>query len=136
MVGEATSNECLENRQFVRMVDITFDANPIGVETWMVPEASGNFCDRGGRFGAHASHEDATPIYYGRCKTAIQSNNPEVDDRGYIYIADRANTGLHIVEQTAPAAGQGAARAVKASGRNDLEAARLKANPPASLTLR
>jgi hypothetical protein len=32
--------------------------------------------------------------------TVIQSNNAEVDDRGYIYIADRANTGLHIVELT------------------------------------
>jgi hypothetical protein len=38
-----------------------------------------------------------------RCKIAIQSNNVEVDDRGYIYIADRANTGLHIVELTGAA---------------------------------
>jgi hypothetical protein len=33
-----------------------------------------------------------------RCKIAIQTNNVEVDDRGYIYIVDRANTGLHILE--------------------------------------
>jgi hypothetical protein len=33
-----------------------------------------------------------------RCKTAIQSNIVEVDDRGLIYVSDRANTGLHIVE--------------------------------------
>jgi len=151
VVGETTGNECLENRQFVRMVDITWDTNPIGVESWNVPESSGNFCERGGRFGAHASHENPTPIYYGRlifvtffnaglrvvdvrdpydlkevafyipattdktdprcvgqgeqrrCKTAIQSNNVEVDDRGYVYIADRANTGLHIVELTGAA---------------------------------
>ncbi|OFW02519.1 MAG: hypothetical protein A3I61_15975 [Acidobacteria bacterium RIFCSPLOWO2_02_FULL_68_18] len=151
VVGETTGNECLENRQFVRMVDITWDTNPIGVETFNVPEASGNFCGRGGRFGAHASHENPTPIYYGRvlfvswfnagvraidirdpydlkeigyyipattdktdqrcvgqgaerrCKIAIQSNNVEVDDRGYIYIADRANTGLHVVELTGAA---------------------------------
>jgi hypothetical protein len=38
-----------------------------------------------------------------RCKTAIQTNNLEVDDRGYIYAADRANTGLHIVELTGSA---------------------------------
>jgi hypothetical protein len=38
-----------------------------------------------------------------RCKIAIQSNNADVDDRGYIYIADRANTGLHIVELTGAA---------------------------------
>lgn len=39
------------------------------------------------------------------CKTAIQTNNVEVDDRGYIYAVDRANTGMHILELT------GAARA-------------------------
>ncbi len=43
-----------------------------------------------------------------RCKVAIQSNNVEVDDRGYIYIVDRANTGMHILELT------GAARQVAA----------------------
>src|SRR5437868_10965176 len=41
-----------------------------------------------------------------RCKTAIQTNNVEVDDRGYIYAVDRANTGLHILELT------GAARSI------------------------
>jgi hypothetical protein len=41
-----------------------------------------------------------------RCKVAIQTNNVEVDERGYIYLADRADTGLHIVELT------GAARAI------------------------
>jgi hypothetical protein len=35
-----------------------------------------------------------------RCKTAIQTNNVEVDDRGLIYAVDRANTGLHILELT------------------------------------
>jgi hypothetical protein len=29
---------------------------------------------------------------------AIQTNNVDVDDRGYIYIVDRADTGLHILE--------------------------------------
>lgn len=38
-----------------------------------------------------------------RCKIAIQSNNVEVDDRGYIYVADRVNTGLHILELTGEA---------------------------------
>ena len=33
-----------------------------------------------------------------RCKVAIQTNNVEVDARGYIYIVDRANTGLHVLE--------------------------------------
>jgi hypothetical protein len=35
-----------------------------------------------------------------RCKTAIQTNNVEVDDRGNIYIVDRANTGMHILRLT------------------------------------
>jgi len=35
-----------------------------------------------------------------RCKVAIQTNNVDIDDRGLIYLADRANTGLHIVEFT------------------------------------
>jgi len=41
-----------------------------------------------------------------RCKVAIQTNNVETDERGYIYIVDRANTGLHILELT------GGARAI------------------------
>ena len=150
VVGESTTDECMENRQFVRMIDVTFETLPIGVSAWTPTEASGNFCARGGRFGAHASHEDPTPIFYGRmlfvtffnagvraldirdpynlkevayyipattdktaktcnelvpdhCAIVTISNNPEVDDRGYIYIADRANTGMHIVELTGDA---------------------------------
>jgi hypothetical protein len=38
-----------------------------------------------------------------RCKRAIQTNNVETDDRGYVYIVDRANTGLHILEVTGEA---------------------------------
>ena len=38
-----------------------------------------------------------------RCKVAIQSNNVETDDRGYIYVVDRANTGMHILEVTGEA---------------------------------
>ena len=37
------------------------------------------------------------------CKVAIQTNNVETDDRGYIYIVDRANTGMHILELTGQA---------------------------------
>jgi hypothetical protein len=37
-----------------------------------------------------------------RCKVAIQTNNVDVDDRGYIYIVDRANTGMHILQFKAP----------------------------------
>jgi hypothetical protein len=38
-----------------------------------------------------------------RCKVTIQSNNAETDERGYIYLVDRANTGLHILELTGEA---------------------------------
>jgi hypothetical protein len=150
-IGETTANECLENRQIVRVLDVTTESRPFGVGSWTVPESSGNFCDRGGRFGTHSSNENMTPIYYGRvlfiahfnagvraidvrdplqpkeigyyipavtektdkrcigtdaeqkCKIAIQTNNVEVDDRGYIYIVDRANTGMHILELTGAA---------------------------------
>ncbi|HSO07222.1 MAG TPA: hypothetical protein VLW45_08275 [Pelomicrobium sp.] len=34
----------------------------------------------------------------------IQTNNVEVDGRGYIYLADRAGHGLHIVRLTGEAA--------------------------------
>jgi len=150
-VGETTANECLENRQMLRLFDITTETRPFGVSSWTVPESSGNFCERGGRFGTHSSNENLTPIYYNRvlflahfnagvraidvrdplqpkeigyfipavtdktdkrcvgtgadqhCKTAIQTNNVEVDDRGYIYIVDRANTGMHILQLTGSA---------------------------------
>jgi hypothetical protein len=149
--GEAMANECLESSQMVRIIDITTESRPFGVSTWTVPEASGNFCSRGGRFGTHSSNESFSSIYYKRvmffahfnagvraldvrdpfhpreigyyipavtdktdkrcassgaeehCKVVIQTNNVEVDDRGYIYITDRANTGLHILELTGTA---------------------------------
>jgi len=41
-----------------------------------------------------------------QCDRAIQTNNVNLDDRGYIYALDRASTGLHILELT------GAARAI------------------------
>jgi len=33
----------------------------------------------------------------------IHTNNPEVDDRGFIYIADRSGTGMHILKLTGAA---------------------------------
>jgi hypothetical protein len=152
ITDEQIQNECLEPRQFVWFVDVTVENRPVSVATWMVPEASGNFCSRGGRFGTHSSNENMTPIYYKRvmffahfnagvravdirdpyhpkeiayyipavtansdqrcakrdvgtehCAKVIQTNNVEVDDRGYIYIVDRANNGMHILELTGPA---------------------------------
>jgi len=154
LVSEALRNECQEFRQLSFLVDITTPSKPFTVSTFEVPEAPGDFCRRGGRFGPHSSHESFDPRYYRklvfiayfnggvravdirnpfsprevayfipavtaatdkrcvkidaaeRCKVAIQTNNVEVDDRGLIYLADRADTGLHIVELT------GAAKAI------------------------
>ncbi len=38
-----------------------------------------------------------------QCDRAIQTNNVNLDDRGYIYALDRASTGLHILELTGTA---------------------------------
>ena len=153
IVDESLVNECqqAEARQMVWFVDATIEKQPMVVSNYYVPEASGDFCERGGRFGAHSSNESMAPVFYrklafvtffnagvraidirnpyqpkevgyfipaiteatdkrcikvdgkDRCKTAIQSNNVETDDRGYIYVVDRANTGLHILEVTGEA---------------------------------
>ena len=50
----------------VFLVDVTTPSKPFSVANFQVPETSGNFCTRGGRFGAHASNESFTPIYYRR----------------------------------------------------------------------
>jgi len=151
IVNEQIRNECDEARQMVWFADVTLEKTPTMISTFQVPEASGHFCDRGGRFGAHSSGEAMDPVFYkkvamityfnagvraidvrnpfqpkeigyyipaiteatdkrcvkvdgkDRCKVAIQTNNVETDDRGYIYIVDRANTGMHILELTGDA---------------------------------
>jgi hypothetical protein len=152
IVNEQILNECREARQMVWFVDVTAESRPFNVSNFNVPEASGNFCSRGGRFGSHSPNENQPPMYAKRlvfvswfnagvraidirdpynpkevgyyipamtdktdkrcvkmpdgaerCKRAIQTNNLEVDDRGYIYIVDRANTGMHILQLTGAA---------------------------------
>ena len=146
IVGETTDNECQSIQQMMHIFDITTESKIFGVSTWYVPEPSGNFCSRGGRFGTHSINESMTAIFYKRiifvahfnagvravdvrdpynpkeiayyipaitdktdkrcvgpadaqkCKVAIQTNNVEVDDRGYIYIVVCANTGMHILQ--------------------------------------
>ncbi len=46
------------------------------------------------------SHPDGDPKITAACHKVIQTNNVEVDDRGLIYSADRAGTGLHIMRLT------------------------------------
>ncbi len=152
VVNEAFRNECSEEpRHMAYVVDVTDEKNPFPVSNYQVAETSGNFCTRGGRFGAHASNENQPPMYARRilffswfnagvravdirdpynpkeighyvpatnqytvpscykhagktqCKTAIVTNNVEVDDRGYAYMTDRAHSGLHIIELTGSA---------------------------------
>jgi hypothetical protein len=73
----------------VRAVDVRDPFNPKEIGYYIPAATSKTACvaDRGGE----------------PCKAGIQTNNVEVDDRGYIYIADRANTGMHILELTGAA---------------------------------
>jgi hypothetical protein len=50
-----------------------------------------------------ATPQTKLPFTEASTKRAVQTNNVEVDERGYIYIVDRANTGMHILELTGPA---------------------------------
>ena len=139
IVNESLASGCRETRQMAWIADVTAESRPFNVSSWTVREARGNFCSRGGRFGAHSSNESVAPVYYKRVvfiaffnagvravdvrdpyhpaeigfyipavtsKTnggVIQTNNVEVDERGYIYIVDRAGTGLHILQLTGEA---------------------------------
>jgi hypothetical protein len=50
-----------------------------------------------------ASQRGKLPFTEASNRKVIQTNNVEVDERGYIYIVDRANTGMHILSVTGPA---------------------------------
>src|SRR5260370_25692000 len=66
VTGETFRNECQEARQMAIFVDVTDETRPVGVSSWGVPEKSGGFCGRGGRFGTHSSSESFAPVYYRR----------------------------------------------------------------------
>ena len=154
IVNESTANECREAHQMVYFADITTETEPHIISNYHVDprsaldELGGNYCEIGGRFGAHSSHENLKNPYGNQvlfvayfnagiravdvrnpwsprelgyyvprvnprtdqrcvvtdgvesCKIAIQTNNLEVDQRGYVYAVDRANSGMHIVELT------------------------------------
>ena len=149
--GSLRASGCQTTHQMVWFADVTVEAKPMMVSNFSVPDASGNYCDRAVRFGAHSSNESMAPVFYKklafityfaagvraldvrnplqpkeagyfipamtettekrcfkldgqeRCTTSLQSNTVETDDRGYIYVVDRANTGLHILEVTGEA---------------------------------
>jgi len=153
VVSEAGGAFCSEVRHLTFMVDVTDEGRPQSIATFQVPNSSGNFCDRGGRFGPHASNEEFGPPFYqklvfvsyfnagvraidvrnpyepkevgsyipavtastdyrcgtlngvtGECRQVVQTNNVATDRRGFVYIVDRADTGMHILRLTGEAA--------------------------------
>jgi hypothetical protein len=151
VVNENNTTACGEARQMAYFADVTDEKHPMGVASYEPDERAGKFCERGGRFGAHASNESTAAAFYGRlmffswfnagvrmldirdpyapkevgffiparnrntdfrcddeklrrgCVPVIQINNVEVDERGYIYAVDRANSGLFILGVTGAA---------------------------------
>ena len=127
VVNEALSTGCREAIQKAWIADVTTEARPEMVASWVAPDAE-RFCARG-RFGAHSSNESFAPIYYRKLvfiaffnagvraldirdprrpvevghfipAGAPLTNNVEVDERGYVYIVDRGSLGLHVLELT------------------------------------
>jgi hypothetical protein len=152
ITSEATAQFCSEFRHLTFMTDVTDEGRPQSIATAQVPASEGRFCDRGGRFGPHATNEEFGLPFYKKivfvsyfnagvrafdvrdpynpqnvaffipavtantdyrcgpyqgnpnvCRRVVQTNNVATDDRGYIYIVDRANTGLHILQLTGEA---------------------------------
>ncbi len=151
VASESLAARCQEARHAVFFVDITEEATPVIISSYQVPESSGDFCARGGRFGPHSFHDSYNPDFLKKlmlvsyfnagvravdirdpfaprevgyfipqvtgntdptcveidgaeeCRTAVQTNNINIDDRGYVYLLDRRGTGLHIVELTGEA---------------------------------
>jgi hypothetical protein len=156
VTSEETNNQCTGPRNLTYMVNVDegvtgeTGTRPQSMANFQVPESDGQFCDRGGRFGPHATNEEFGPPFYQKitfvsyfnggvraidvrdpfnpqevafyipatdentdfrcatinsqqsCKIAIQTNNVATDDRGFIYIVDRADTGLHVLQLTGP----------------------------------
>ena len=75
----------------VRAVDIRNPFRPVEVGYYVpaVNETTAETC-----FGGGADRH---------CAVAIQTNNVDIDSRGYIYAVDRAGAGLHIIELTGDA---------------------------------
>jgi hypothetical protein len=147
VASEAGGAFCNQFRHVTFMADVTDEGRPQSVATAQVPASEGHFCDKGGRFGPHATNEEFGPPFYQKivfvsyfnagvrgfdvrdpynprevasfipkvtgntdyrcgpyqgnpkvCTRVVQTNNVATDDRGCIYIVDRADTGLHILE--------------------------------------
>ncbi|HKE92296.1 MAG TPA: hypothetical protein VKB45_18325 [Gemmatimonadales bacterium] len=146
VTSEATAQFCSEFRHLTFVTDVNDESRPQSVATAQVPASEGQFCDKGGRFGPHATNEEFGPPFYQKivfvsyfnagvrafdirdpynpqdvaffiprvtnntdfrcgpyqgnpnvCRRVIQTNNVATDDRGCVYIVDRADTGLHVL---------------------------------------
>ncbi len=154
VTSEATANYCAgQVRHLSFTVDATDEGRPQSIATYQVSAASGRFCDRGGRFGPHATNEEFGPPFYqklvftsqfnagvrvtdirdpynpkeaaffipavnantdlrcgpfqgnpNKCVQVVQTNNVATDDRGFVYIVDRATSGMHVLKLTGAAA--------------------------------
>ena len=147
VTSEAGGAFCNQFRHLTFLTDVTNEGKPQSIATAEVLASEGRFCDRGGRFGPHATNEEFGPPFYQKivfvsyfnagvrafdvrdpynpqnvaffipavtpntdyrcgpyqgnpnvCRRVVQTNNVASDDRGYIYIVDRANTGLHVLQ--------------------------------------
>ena len=147
VVSEAGGAFCNQFRHLTFLTDVTTESRPQVISTAQVPASEGDFCNKGGRFGPHASNEEFGPPFYQKltfisyfnagvrafdvrdpydpvnvaffipavtdntdlrcgtlrgvpnvCPQVIQTNNVATDDRGCIYIVDRADTGLHVLQ--------------------------------------
>jgi hypothetical protein len=83
----------------VRVLDVRNPFSPVEV-AYFVPAINKNTVVLESPPG---SKTDPLPYTEASNKKAIQTNNVEVDDRGLIYIVDRANTGMHILSLTGKA---------------------------------
>jgi hypothetical protein len=153
ITSEATAHFCSEFRHLTFLTDVSdrpgapgVAGRPQVISTAQTPASDGNFCDKGGRFGPHATNEEFGPPFYQKivfvsyfnagvrafdvrdpynpqevasfipavtrntdfrcgtykgtpnvCRQVIQTNNVATDDRGCVYIVDRADTGLHVL---------------------------------------
>ena len=153
VTSEETSHFCSDFRHLTFLTDVTTEGRPQSIATAQVPASEGRYCDRGGRFGPHATNEEYGPPFYQKivfvsyfnagvrafdirdpynpqqvayfipaitantdyrcgpyqgnpnvCRIVVQTNNVATDDRGYIYIVDRADTGLHVLQLEGEAA--------------------------------
>ena len=92
-----------------RVFDIRNPDNPRAI-AYFIPAPNDTGCGPQGGPSPGPGCTMANTGRDGHTVNAIHTNNVEVDDRGLIYIADRAGTGMHIIKLT----GQAAAAAVGA----------------------